>query len=53
MLQKRNLTYLILAFPNEPILAKWTGSSFDDTDLFEQRLADCTNDFSDPAAEAK
>lgn len=26
---------------------KWAGSSFDDIDLFEQRLADCGKDLSD------
>lgn len=31
---------------NEPIFEKWPGSSLDEMDLLEQRLADCGNDFS-------
>lgn len=40
--------YFSFAFPNDPSFVKWPASSLDDMDLFEQRLADWGNVFSEP-----
>lgn len=50
----RIIAYFALALLNEPILVNAAAfSSFDEIDLFEQRLADLPKDFSDSLAGAK